>query len=309
MQTINAGIDIGGTKVNIGLVTEEGQVLRSRKFAVADYKGPEEVAAAICRELTALAAEEGLTPQDLSFVGAGVPGTADWHTGHVLYCPNLQWFDVPLGRLLTEGLGREVVVSQDSRCAALAEYLFGAGREFKDMLVITLGTGVGCGIIVDGRIVHGGMNTAGEFGHCSIDRHGVDCVCGSKGCLERYASGWGMVERAFEAMPEKLAGQERRAETLFTLAETDPEVKAFIEARVEDLAFALSFAVGLLSPEAILLSGGMCQRKEYFLEPLRRMIPQWGDYAWTSQNKLRVEMAQLGPEAPMVGASALYRGL
>ena len=164
-ERISAGIDIGGTKANIGLVKENGIVINSEHIPVQRNLSPEQFIAEICDNLDKLIQANGLKLEEIESIGVGVPGTADITTGYVEYCPNLRWEDVPAGALFKKYLGREVIVSQDARLAAWAEYLFGAGRKYKSFICVTLGTGIGAGIILDGRIFHGSMNTAGEIGH------------------------------------------------------------------------------------------------------------------------------------------------
>ena len=189
-----------------------------------------------------------------------MPGTADTKTGLVEYCPNLGWEDVPAGAIFKHYLGADVMIAQDSRLAAWAEYLLGAGRNYHSFICVAIGTGIGSGIIIDGKIFHGALNTAGEIGHSVFQKDGRLCNCGNHGCLERYSSGTGMFEQALEAYPEKFIDRPHQAETMFDLAYAgDQDMLRLIRRMVEDLAMGIANAVSLLSPEAVIISGGFAR--------------------------------------------------
>lgn len=307
---LNVGIDIGGTKINLGIVDEQGKITDSCRIPTNAKQEPELTVQEIVKTLKKMLKKNGLTLQDITFIGAGVPGTVNTSTGLVSYCPNLSWFDIPIGDLFERYMGRKVVVEQDSRNAALAEKLFGAGKGCDNILCVAVGTGIGGGIIIDGKIFHGGMNTAGEIGHTPIYKNGRKCVCGNSGCLEKYASGTGMLEIALERFPAKFQGKPEKCETLFKLAyEGDKEACALIDECVDDLAFGIANAVNLISPEMVIISGGLCEHEGLFVNPLQEKITNHGYYSWTRQNSLKVCRAILGSDAPMIGASALDKGI
>lgn len=305
----NVGIDIGGTKVNIGLVDEAGKVLARARLETEGASEARELVERISQSVNALLQTQGMGIQDVGFIGAGVPGTVDTDTGLVSYCPNLQWFDEPVGEYFQQALGRRVPVAQDSRNGALAEKLFGAGKPYSDLILITIGTGIGCGIVLGGKVFGGGMNTAGELGHSPILKNGVSCLCGNKGCLERYVSGTGILERALAAYPDRFQQRPRRCETVFELAyQGDREMLELIDQCMDDLAFAIANAVSLLSPQAVIISGGLSEHEELVITPLEEKIYAHGYYAWTRLKRLQVHKALLGGDAPMIGAASLYLG-
>ena len=302
---MNIGIDIGGTKTSIGLVDKTGAIILEQTFPTCaeNPAGFVEIIADWTKQLCQTA---GINFDEVQSMGAGVPGTVDFATGDVVYCPNISWFDVPMGKLFASAFGRTILVSQDSRNAALGELLFGAGKGFSDFMCITIGTGIGCGIVIGGRVFHGGMNTAGELGHISIVRDGIDCNCGNKGCLESYASGNAIFERAFAVKPNAFSGRPQKCETVFELAyQGDSDMLTVIEQSVEDLAFGLANAVAILSPQAILISGGVSEHHDLVIRPLEEKIYHYGYYSWTHAKKLKVLPAMLGKSAPMVGAAFL----
>ncbi len=307
-EAISVGIDIGATKANLGLVTPAGKIIDSVRIPVQRETSAERFIETVCQAVTRLLDAQQLTPADINFYGVGVPGTADSRTGVVEYCPNLGWEDVPAGTLFKQYLGTDVMVAQDSRLAAWAEYLLGAGRNYRSFICVAVGTGIGSGIILDGKIFHGALNTAGEIGHSVFQKDGRLCNCGNHGCLERYSSGTGMIERALEAYPEKFSGRPQRAETLFELAYAgDEDLLRLIRCMVEDLAIGIANAVSLLSPEAVIISGGLCTHEALIIKPLRELVNLHGYYAWTRKKQLKIEQAQLGPAAPMIGAALLYK--
>ncbi|MBI5951085.1 MAG: ROK family protein [Chloroflexi bacterium] len=309
-KDISIGIDIGGTKVHLGLVDRSGKVIDDQRLPVQIDLGAEASIKTICGHLDRLIESNQLKKSDILSFGVGVPGTADIKTGNVEYCPNLGWEDVPAGAIFGKYLERDVIVSQDSRCAAWAEYLLGAGRKYQSMICLTLGTGIGSGIIMDGRIFHGALNTAGEIGHCVFEKDGRPCNCGRRGCLERYCSGTGIIQRALEAFPEKLASLPHKSESVFQLAYGgDQDALTLIRAVVEDLAIGIANAVSILSPQAVIISGGLCEHYELIVSPLEQLVNQYGYHSWSRKKMLKIEKAQAGSDAPMIGAALLYKAL
>jgi glucokinase len=309
-EVFSVGIDIGGTKTNIGLVNAGGRVIDCKRVPVDRNLNAEQLISFICDETHSLLDTNGFDKEATSFYGIGVPGTADTETGLVEYCPNLGWEDVPAGHIFKKYLGAEVRVAQDSRLAAWAEYLLGAGQKYQSMICITLGTGIGAGIILDGRLFHGAMNTAGELGHTVFEKDGRPCSCGNRGCLERYSSGTGILRRALELFPEKFLNLPQKSETVFQLAYAgDAEMLGLIRLVVEDLAVGIANAVSLLSPEAVIISGGLCQHEELIIKPLRQLVDQYGYHSWVRKNRLKIEKARMGSDAPMIGAALLYKTL
>jgi glucokinase len=309
-ESIHVGIDIGATKANIGLVTAAGKIIDSARIPVQPASSAEAFIEKLCGAVEQLIEANGLKKDDIRFFGAGVPGTADYKTGVVEYCPNLGWEDLQVGAMFKKYLAAEVVIAQDSRLAAWAEYLLGAGQKYSSIICVTLGTGIGGGIILDGKIFHGALNTAGEIGHSVFAKDGRPCNCGNHGCLERYSSGTGIIERALEAYPEKFVDRPHKAETVFDLAYAgDADMLELIRCVVEDLAVGIANAVSLLSPEAVIISGGLCAHEDLIVKPLGELVHRYGYYPWVRKKQLKIEKAQMGPDAPMIGAALLYKAL
>ena len=182
------GIDIGGTNLKAGLVNDEGSILAMEKRKIAEVSDQKALVEALVALTQSLTERGGLTPEQIRSVGVGVPGAVEIHSGAVLYTCNLPLRNVPLRKLFHRYLPYPLYVENDANCAALAEYYAGAGKGSKRFVTITLGTGIGAGIIHNGKIFHGGNGMAGEVGHTCIDYQGLPCPCGRRGCWEQYAS-------------------------------------------------------------------------------------------------------------------------
>lgn len=152
------------------------------------------------------------------------------------------------------------------------------------------------------------MNTAGELGHTVFEKNGLSCICGNQGCLERYSSGTGIIQRAMQMFPDKFKNMAHKSESVFELAyRGDQEILTFIKVVVEDLAVGIANAVSLLSPQAVILSGGLCEHEDLIIKPLGELIYQYGYHSWVRKRQLKVERAQMGSDAPMIGAALLYK--
>lgn len=302
-------VDIGGTKTMIGLIDEAGVILDRRRIASKDYSSPKALVSAVSAEATELLGAHGLRPCDICHFGVGVPGTADWENGIVLYSPNLMGENVPLADYLEEALGMRPTIVQDSWAGAYAEYLFGQKKAYQDMMCITLGTGIGCGIIRSGRVFSGAMRTAGEIGHVSIDPHGRLCSCGRRGCLETYASGTGIYMLAAERFGEDMAGLPQNAETVFAMArQGHPKARELLGESSDRLAFGIAALIDIFSCADIFISGGLAGYEEYFVTPLSEKIRAYGYPGWSRRFAPFVRRAALGYDAPFIGAAFLSAG-
>ncbi len=300
------GIDIGGTKVNVGLLREDGFIMEHRVFSSAGASDTVRFVDQICTAVEALLASNGLTLAQVAHIGAGIPGTANPRDGMVEYSCNLFGMDVPLGAFFRKRLHRDVLIIQDSWAAAWGEYVFGAGRGHSNLLCVTIGTGIGCGVVLNGQVFAGAMRTAGELGHIPVAWQGRPCGCGRRGCLEAYASGSAIWAQALERFPEKLAGRPQRTETVFALSdEGDSEARALIDECTDRLAYGLAIMLNILSVDTVIISGGLSSHKELVIAPLREKILGYGYPSWTRKDCIQVLQAELGSNAPMVGAAFL----
>src|SRR5581483_7451213 len=200
-QILNLGVDIGGTNTKIGLIDERGNILIQKKIPTNPQLGPETSIGIIAEAMNSVLAERGMKHEALRSIGIGVPGTANCETGMVIYAPNIFWRNVPIGPMLQSKFHVPVYVTQDTRAAAWAEHLVGTAQGVNSLASVTLGTGIGCGMVLDGKIFHGAMNTAGEFGHQIVEFDGKSCNCGRRGCLEAHARGLAIVREAKNRFP------------------------------------------------------------------------------------------------------------
>jgi glucokinase len=305
--SLRIGLDIGGTKTRIGVLDDSGRVLTAATIpSSSDAEFPVS-SDALRRCMVSLLGQGGSELSDVRSIGVGVAGTVDTKRGVVEYTPNLKWMDVPLGEILSESTGCQVFVEQDSRCAAWGEMLFGAGRSLNSFLMVTVGTGVGSGIIIDRRIYAGDMGTAGELGHTIIEIDGRPCQCGNFGCLERYASGSAIGQFAGEQFPERFAGRPT-AEEVFRLAQTGFEpARTVIDLAVTYLAQGLVNAVDMLAVPVVIVSGGLCIHEELFVRPLEGKVNNLAYSPWKRRDEFRIIGAECGADAPMIGAAFIDR--
>ncbi len=293
---IRAGIDIGGTKINIGLVNEEKQLICSEKIRVADISDP---VSAIGAVIDSLLASAGRQRDELIFCGIGIPGTVSSDGRKILKAPNIRILPDDFSDRMENAFGAPCRMVQDSRAAAWGEYKAGAAQGMRSVICVTLGTGIGTGIVLDGRIYNGALGCAGEMGHLPVVENGRPCGCGKRGCLEKYAAGLGLDMTAAE-----IFGEGSTADTLFAAAQSgNTEAKKAVEEAVIFLGRALVAEINLLSPDCLLISGGLAQRKEY----TDAVIGYVRSHCYITDTMPRIERASLGENAPLIGAALLNK--
>lgn len=287
------GIDIGGTKINIGLLDENNHLLVNRKIYVAEISTlAESVKCAVEELCTALSIEKS----SITSCGAGVPGTVSEDGKRLLKAPNISILSEHVVEEIEAALQIPTTLVQDSRAAAWGEYLCGAGAGAKSVICITLGTGIGTGMVIDGKIYHGSLGSAGEMGHIPVVENGRPCGCGKRGCLEKYCAGGGL-----DITAKELLGKDKTAADLFTAANNGNAGAALeIEKAVKLLGNAVVSIINLLSPDCILFSGGLSEQEEMYLSPLIAYVKE---HCYTSGKIPRLEKAALGENAPMIGAA------
>ncbi len=299
------GIDVGGTNLKAGLVDETGRIVKVERIPL-DFQGPERFAQTLA-ELS-----KKVMQDKVRWVGVGLPGAVDG--GDVLFTTNIPMENVPLEKLFRQHLDLPLLLGNDADCAAVGEFFGGAGKGTRDFAVVTLGTGVGAGIIVDGKL-RGGLASS-EAGHMVICRDGEPCNCGRKGCWERYASATGLIQqtkRAMETHPESALHQfaaERGVEgrTAFQAAEAGDETAlAVCRDYVNYLASGLASLINVLRPEAVAIGGGVAAAPErLLLEPLREAVAK-ESFSRHGGRITRILPAELGNDAGIIGAAMLGR--
>lgn len=304
------GLDIGGTFVKGVCMTADGKILAEDKCDTGCENGGQAMCdniAALCSSLT------GKVEGQLAGVGAGCPGMIQSASGTVKFAGNLGLKNFPLGEELSKRLGVSVKVTNDANAAALGEAKFGAGKNYKNSILVTLGTGVGGGIIIDGKLFEGGCSAGAEIGHMVIERHGDMCTCGRRGCFERYSSAaaltrrtkYAMEEDAGSAMWTKYTSQNCTGKTAFDFMDSDRSAKEVVDWYIKYLACGLINLANIFRPEVIMLGGGVAAQGERLTKPLQSILDKeifgGNDYATVT-----VVTASLGNSAGAMGAAALW---
>ena len=309
------GIDVGGTNLKAGLVDETGKILAVERCPL-NFQGPEQFAEDVARLAASAAGKGGVAPESLAYVGMGLPGAVSG--GDILFTTNIPMKDVPIERLFRRHLDLPLLLGNDADCAAVGEFFCGAGRGTRDFAVVTLGTGIGCGLLLGGKL-HGGPASS-EAGHLVICHGGELCNCGRRGCWERYASATALIQQTKAAMaahPESLLhaiaaenGGVVEGRTAFQAAQAGDETAlAVCRQYVEYLADGTISLINILRPEAVAIGGGVAAAPEHLLlEPLRETVAR---ESFSSHGGIttRVLRAELGNDAGIIGAAMLGRAI
>lgn len=308
-----AGLDLGGTFVKGGIVDENGAVLVKDKIVTRTADGFAQIAQDMAQFVVALCKKSGIAPQTLGGVGVGSPGTVDGEAGEIVYSNNLHWAHVPLVALLHERLGVPVFVTNDANAAALGESYLGAGKDYGSMVMVTLGTGVGSGIVWDGKLYEGYRSAGAEVGHSVIKVGGERCTCGRKGCFEAYASATALIRQARRAMRkdansrlwEMCGGDESKIDgkaVCDAARDGDKTAAAVLKEYIRYLAEGLANIANIFRPEIILLGGGISAAGDLLLVPLRKAFDPLV-YGGNDHATVKIGIAKLGNDAGMIGAA------
>jgi len=279
MKKVVAGVDIGGTNTVFGLVDKNGKVLAESSIKTTDYPKIEGFVKALTSGIKKLMG--GKKDYELAGIGIGAPD-ANFHRGTIEHAPNLVWKGIiPLADLIKARIKVPVVVTNDANAAAMGEMIFGGAKGMKDFIVLTLGTGLGSGIVVDGKMVYGHTGFAGEIGHMIVVPNGRECGCGRRGCLETYASATGLVRTTLELLSQmrddsKLRDVPPSKLTSKMIAEAaakkDPVAMQAMSDTAEILGFGIINSIIFTSPEAIFLFGGLAQAGDQLFIPVRKYL-------------------------------------
>ena len=314
------GVDIGGTNVVVGLVPEDGGAASGVRSHPTRPMGGAEGAVGHIRRMAEDTVTEVLGPMGLGWdailgVGVGCPGPLDLEHGIVLDAFNLGWKDFPLRDRLAETLGLPVTLDNDANCASYGEYWQGAGAPFPSVVCVTLGTGIGGGVIIDGELLRGASGTAGEVGHMTIDFTGRRCACGNYGCLEAYASGPNIalraregIEAGVESMLLELAGGDPANITAATVSEGvvsgDPYAGEVMLETARILGVGIANIINVVNPNAVVIVGGVTRAGDQLFLPLRSEVRR---RAFKVAEAACEILPGLLPEtAGVIGAAGLY---
>jgi glucokinase len=315
---IYAGVDIGGTKVAIALGTADGQLLAFGSVAIAAEPelgshangSPSDVLERTAQLLESLADQCGAKP---AAIGVGLPGLVNVGTGTAEFLPNLpgKWRGAQVAKILSQRTGKDVYILNDARLATLGEFTFGAGRTTANMLLVTVGTGIGGGLVLDGRLRLGLHGAAGEVGHQTIVPDGLPCSCGSNGCLETVASGPALAAEGTALVQKDLAPRLRELADgrdvtpklmVAAAAEGDVLVAAAIDRAARYLGTGIANAITITAVELVVITGGMSALGELLLQPVRDVIRQ--RVRMFPGEEVRVACSTLGDQAGVMGGIA-----
>jgi len=281
MKEVVAGIDIGGTNTVFGLVERTGNIVAENSLKTTDYPDINNYVSALQTSINSLMA--GSTGLKLAGIGIGAPN-ANYHRGTIELAPNLAWKGiVPIAEYVRKKIDVPVVITNDAKAAAMGEMIFGGAKKMKNFIILTLGTGLGSGIVIDGKVLYGHTGFAGELGHTIVVPGGRDCGCGRQGCYETYASASGVVRTVLNLLSEMKEesllrdippSQLTSKKIADAAAHNDPVALKAMDYTAEMLAFGIANAVGFSSPEAIFLFGGLAKAGEMLYTPVREYVDQ-----------------------------------
>jgi glucokinase len=300
-MTLTAGVDFGGTLVKVGLVSDTGRIVAEQALDTTAARGPAAFIAMLTGAISRLAGEAGVPARRLRGVGIGAPGLVQ--RGIVRRMVNVPgWRDIPLQRLIERALRCPCRIDNDANLAALGEWRFGAGRGTQDMVAVTLGTGVGGGLVIGGRLLRGADGAAGEIGHMVVDPGGPRCGCGRRGCLEAHVGTAGILRQARAA---RLIARGRLTPRMVSdaAAAGSPAARRVWERTGWWLGLGLANVVNLVNPERIVIGGGVAGAWPWFAPSMTASLKTHAVFAAASS--VRVVRARLGPQAGVVGAAVL----
>jgi len=308
------GIDLGGTNIKTGVVDSEGNLINKIKIKTHAERTMEEIIHDMGQTALDVIKDAGLEVSDISAIGIGSPGTPDNLSGVLVYSSNLPFNMAPMRKLIREVVDLPVYIDNDANCAAMAEAVAGAAKGTKDSVTITLGTGVGAGVIVNGRI-YSGFNQAGsEFGHTVLVSGGIQCKCGRKGCFEQYASASALARMTKEAAdddPNSLLteviseqGAPNAKAAFIAMRRGDKKAEEVIDKYTDYLADGLANAINTFMPEVLVVGGGVCNEGDPLLIPMREKTMS-RPYFGPGVPKTEIRLAQMGNDAGIVGAAMM----
>ncbi|GAG73338.1 unnamed protein product [marine sediment metagenome] len=310
------GVDLGGTNIVSAAVNYQGKIINSLKVPTLAERGKKATIKRIIETIHKNIVQSSVAPDDIIGIGIGAPGPLDIKRGIINFAPNLPgWRDVPLRKILEDEFNMKVVLENDANAAAWGERCFGAGQGVNNLVCFTLGTGIGGGIIIDGKIYHGNNYGAAELGHMTVNKDGPRCNCGNYGCLEAYSSATGIKNRIKNRIEEGIKSkflnfddnklfESLRLKSIFeTARKGDKLTKGVVEEAISYLGIAIANIANILNPEMVVLVGGITNEGDKLLIPLRREVKKRAFYS--NYKSLKIVIGKLGGNAGVLGAAAL----
>ncbi len=311
------GIDLGGTNIAVGVIDGNNKIIGRGKEKTFSERTAEEIFASMAKAVESAMHDAGITVEDVKSIGIGTPGSVDKENGIIVYANNLDFHNVPARELLKKYFDVDIYIDNDANCAALGEAVAGAGEGKKNFVAVTLGTGVGSGLIVDGKIVTGCNDAGGECGHMVIMLDGEECTCGRKGCWEAYASATALIKQTKRAMLDdkaslmwKLCGENIDAvsgRTAFdAMRKGDKTAKEVVNRYLEYVSVGTVNLVNALQPDVLCFGGGICNEGDTLLDPIREYVKR-ERYSKYAEKQTVICRALLGNDAGIIGAALLDR--
>lgn len=310
------GIDLGGTNIVAGVVDEEYNIIAKASTKTNCPRPEKEIADDMAKMALQAVKNANLDISDIEWIGIGTPGIANSTTGIIERANNLGFVNTPMVKYISESIDKPVFIENDANAAAYGEYVAGAAKGAKNAVCITLGTGVGGGIIVDGKIYAGSNFAGAEIGHTVIEVDGAQCSCGRKGCFEAYSSATGLIRMSKEAMaqfPEsimnKMAEEKGKvtARTSFdAMRAGDKPAKDVVDKYIKYLAAGITNTINIFQPDVLCIGGGVCNEGDPLLLPVKALVEK-EDFASNSEKRTEIVIAKLGNDAGIIGAAFLGR--
>ena len=310
------GIDLGGTNIVAGVVDEEYNIIAKASTKTNCPRPEKEIADDMARVALQAVKNAELTIDDIEWIGVGTPGIANSATGIIEYSNNLGFRDTPMVKYIQETIDKPVFIENDANAAAYGEYVAGAAKGAKNAVCITLGTGVGGGIIIDGKIYSGSNFAGAEIGHTVIEVDGAQCSCGRKGCFEAYSSATGLIrmtKEAIEMFPDctmaEMAAEKGKvtARTSFdAMRAGDKAAKDVVDKYIKYLAAGITNTINIFQPDVLCIGGGVCNEGDPLLLPVKALVKE-EVYTRNSEKNAEIVIAKLGNDAGIIGAAFLGR--
>lgn len=309
------GIDLGGTNIVAGVVDENYNIISKASTKTNCPRPEKEIADDMAKMALQAVKNANLEISNIEWIGIGTPGIANSATGIIERANNLGFVNTPMVKYIKETIDKPVFIENDANAAAYGEFVVGAAKEARNAICVTLGTGVGAGIIIDGKIYSGSNYAGAEIGHTVIEVDGAECSCGRKGCFEAYSSATGLIRMSKEAMEKnpdsimnKMAqekGGKVTARTSFdAMRAGDKSAKEVVDKYIKYLAAGITNTINIFQPDILCIGGGVCNEGDPLLLPVKALVEN-EDFAKNSEKRTEIVIAKLGNDAGIIGAAFL----
>lgn len=308
------GVDVGGMSVKIGLVSVDGNIISSTVLKT-EKKNQEEFAKKIAITVNKLIEDNNLNKEQVRGIGIGCPGSVNAKMGKVIYAPNIPWIDLYLKRIVEDNTGIYTKVSNDADCAAYGEFMYGVAKGYRNVVLVTVGTGIGGGIIINRSLYEGSQGMASEIGHTTLVKDGRKCKCGRRGCFEQYASASALIRYTKDAMRRNkdtrmwdfVDGDISKVNgiTSFAMAKQGDKVaNEVVDNFVNNLSLGLLDLCNIFRPDCFIIGGGISKEGDYLINKIKSVMEKV-DYGYPKSFWPEIKTAKLGNDAGIIGAASL----